>query len=309
MKRWQTVLLVLVSLVVGLGGYVYLQVRSLEIERLSDDLFVLRGFGGNVAVLRTDAGAVIVDSMTLPLHGERIRATAAELTGAETVLLINTHYHLDHTHGNPAFEPGTRILSTERTLSHLKALDADFWTGDAAKLLPNETFTDRQSLTVGGKTLELVHTGRGHTDGDLVVVFADEGVIHMGDLHFNRHYPNIDLEAGGTVLGWPATLDRVLGLNFDRVIPGHGAITDRAGIAQFRKFLVQLGDIGSRAAAQGASLEETIASTELTEDAGYTPITSLFRSDWTGSSFCSARGKKRPGTSPSQTDSACYSLT
>ena len=122
MKRWHAVLLVLVSLVLVLGGYVYLQVRSLEIERLSDDLFVLRGFGGNVAVLRTEAGAVIVDSMTLPLHGQRIRATAAELTGADTVLLINTHYHLDHTHGNPAFEPGTRILSTERTLSHLKAL-------------------------------------------------------------------------------------------------------------------------------------------------------------------------------------------
>jgi glyoxylase-like metal-dependent hydrolase (beta-lactamase superfamily II) len=64
--------------------------------------------------------------MTLPLQGQRIREKARELTGAETVLVINTHYHLDHTHGNPAFEPGTRVLSTERTLSHLKALDADF---------------------------------------------------------------------------------------------------------------------------------------------------------------------------------------
>ena len=265
-------LLALVVLILGIGGYVFMQVRALDVEKLSDDLFVLRGFGGNTAVLRTDAGTVIVDTMTFPLQGERIRETARELTGAETVLLINTHYHLDHTHGNPAFDAGTRVLSTERTLSHLKALDTDFWTGDAAELLPNETFTDRQKLVIGGKTLELVQPGRGHTDGDLVVVFTDEGVIHMGDLHFNGHYPNIDLEAGGTVQDWPETLVGVLALSFERVIPGHGPTTDRAGIAQFRDFLIQLGEIGSRAAADGWSLEQTIASEELTTDAGYEPI-------------------------------------
>ncbi len=269
MKR---ILLALVVLVLALGGYVFMQIRSLDVERLSEDLFVLRGFGGNTAVLRTDAGAVIVDTMTLPLQGARIRAVARELTGGETVLVINTHYHLDHTHGNPAFEPGTRVLSTERTLSHLKALDADFWTGDAAKLLPNETFADRQTLSIGGKTLELVHPGRGHTDGDLVVVMVDEGVVHMGDLLFNGHYPNIDLEAGGTVQGWPETLDRVLALSFDRVIPGHGPTTDRAGVSQFKEFLAQLGDIGARAAANGVSLEETVASDQLTADEGYEPI-------------------------------------
>ena len=120
--------------------------------------------------------------MSLPAQGGWIRELAKELTGAETILLINTHYHFDHTHGNPAFEPGTRILSTERTLSYLHALDADFWTGDATKLLPNETFSERQTLHIGGKTIELVHPGPGHTDGDLVVIFADENVIHMGDL-------------------------------------------------------------------------------------------------------------------------------
>jgi len=265
-------LLALVVLILAIGGYVFMQVRAIDVEKLSDDLYVLRGFGGNTAVLRTDAGTVIVDTMTFPLQGERIRETARELTGAETVLLINTHYHLDHTHGNPAFDAGTRVLSTERTLSHLLALDADFWTGDAAELLPNETFTDRQKLVIGGKTLELVQPGRGHTDGDLVVVFTDEGVIHMGDLHFNGHYPNIDLEAGGTVQDWPETLVGVLALSFERVIPGHGPTTDRAGIAQFRDFLIQLGEIGSRAATDGWSLEQTIASEELTTDAGYEPI-------------------------------------
>jgi len=272
MKTWLKVLLAVVSLVLIFVGYVFSQVRGIEVERLSDDLHVLRGFGGNVAVLRTSAGTVVVDTMTLPLQGARIRAVARELTGADTVLLINTHYHLDHTHGNPAFEPGTRVLASERTLSHLKALDAEFWTGDAAQLLPNETFSDRHTLTIGGKTMDLVQPGSGHTDGDLVVIFRDEGVIHMGDLLFNGHYPNIDLEAGGTVRDWPATLERVLPLEFDRVIPGHGPTTDRDGIRQFQTFMSQLADIGREAAEQGTSLEATIASDQLTADAGYEPI-------------------------------------
>ena len=97
MKKWQSGLLFLVVLIIAFCLYVFVQLRSIEVERLTDDLFVLRGLGGNTAVLRTDAGAVVVDSMMLPMQGERIRALARELTGQDTALLINTHYHIDHT--------------------------------------------------------------------------------------------------------------------------------------------------------------------------------------------------------------------
>ncbi len=272
MRWWQRLLLFLVALSLMLGGFVLYSIRHLEVESLSDDLHVLRGLGGNTAVLRTDAGAVVVDTMTLPMQGARIRELARALTGAETVLLINTHCHLDHTHGNPAFAPGTRVISTSRTLSHLKALDADFWSGDAAKLLPGETFEQSQILSIGNKTLELVHPGPGHTDGDLVVVFREESAVHLGDLLFNGHYPNIDLEAGGTVQGWPATLDSVTTLNFDRVIPGHGPTTDRDGIARFRAFMAQLGAVGQQAASANQALEAFMQSPPLTADAGFEPL-------------------------------------
>ena len=262
----------LAVLLIG-GAYVYLSLRSIEVEQLTDDLWVLRGMGGNTAVLRTDAGAVVVDTMTLPLQGARIRDVAKELTGMETIMLINTHYHLDHTHGNPAFEAGTTVWSTARTLSHLNALDAEFWAGDAAQLLPNETFEDRHTLTVGGKQIELVHPGRGHTDGDLVVVFVEDSAAHLGDLMFNRSYPNIDLEAGGSIAEWPATLDAVLGLEFDLVIPGHGETMDRDGVRQFQQFMAQLGQVGRQAAAAGDTLEMVVASDALTEDAGYEALT------------------------------------
>ena len=269
MKRWQSWLLVAAALVIAFSGYVFLRLRTIEVERLSEDLWVLRGLGGNTAVLRTDAGAVIVDTMTLPMQGQRIRQLARELTGTDTVLLINTHYHLDHTHGNPAFAPGTRVLSTERTLSHLKALDTDFWQGEAARLLPNETFSDRRTLSVGGKAIELIHPGAGHTDGDLVVLFRDEGVLHTGDLMFNHYYPNIDLEAGGSVQQWVPTLETLLRLDFTRVIPGHGETTDRAGLRQFLALIAQLAEIGKTAAEEGMSLEQTLETDQLTADAGY----------------------------------------
>lgn len=272
MKRWQSGLLLIAALAIVFCGYVFLQLRTIEVEPLSDDLWVLRGLGGNTAVLRTDAGAVVVDTMTLPLQGRRIRQLARELTGTDTVLLINTHYHIDHTHGNPAFQPGTRVLSTERTLSHLQALDADFWQGDAARLLPTETFSDRRTLSVGGKTIELVHPGAGHTDGDLVVLFTDEGVLHTGDLMFNHYYPNIDLEAGGSVQQWVPTLETMLRLDFTSVIPGHGETTDRAGLRQFLAFIAQLAEIGSTAAEEGMSLEQTLATDQLTADADYRRI-------------------------------------
>ena len=269
MKTWQRVLLFLSALVIALVVYVVAQVRAVDVDQLSDDLWVLRGAGGNTAVLRTDAGAVVVDTKTLPMQGERIRETARELTGMDTVLLINTHYHIDHTHGNPAFEPGTRVLSTERTLSHLQALDADFWRDEAARLMPNETFSDRMALELGGKTIELIHPGAGHTDGDLVVLFKDENVIHTGDLMFNHFYPNIDLEAGGSVQQWVDSLETVLRMDFTRVIPGHGDTTDRTGLRQFLAFIAQLAQLGRNAAEQGLSLEQAVATGELTADAGY----------------------------------------
>ncbi len=272
MKLWKSALVVLIGLLLALGLYLLVQLRTLEVETLSEDLYVLRGLGGNTAVLRTGAGAVIVDSMTLPMQGKLIREIAKSLTGEDPVLLINTHYHPDHTHGNPGFEPGTRIVSTERTLSHLNALDSKFWSGEKAELLPNETITDRQTLNIGSKTVEIIHPGPGHTDGDLVVLFADERVIHTGDLLFYGYYPLIDLGAGGSVQQWPHTLDRVLELSFDRVIPGHGLTTDRAGLKQFQAFLNQLASIGRSVVEEGLSLDETLATDQLSEDAGYKPI-------------------------------------
>jgi glyoxylase-like metal-dependent hydrolase (beta-lactamase superfamily II) len=248
---------------------IYQRVSSLEVARVTDHVHVIYGLGSNVGILETREGAVVVDTMTFQLQGRQVREKAEELGGGPARVVINTHYHLDHTHGNPAFPSGLQVVSTERTLAYLNALDADYWKGDAAGTLPNDTFADERELSVGGRTVRLIHPGRGHTDGDLVVLFVEDGVLHTGDLFFNHSYPNIDLEGGGSVREWVATLDRVLALPFEHVIPGHGPVTDRAGLVQFQDFMRQLAAVSEEAARSGRSLAETQADAVLDQDAGY----------------------------------------
>ncbi len=265
-----------VGLVLGLlllGGagaaYLYGQVNELSYEHVAGDVYVIHGLGGNVGVLKTSDGAVVVDSLTFVSQGEGVRALAEELGGGPVRLLLNTHYHGDHTHGNPAFDPSTRFVATTRTLEHLRHFDAPFWEGPAAATLPVETFEDTWEATIGGKTIRAHHLGRGHTDGDLVVEFVEDRVLHMGDLFFNRQYPNIDLEGGGSLRAWSGTLDRALALDFDRVIPGHGPTTDAEGIRAFQRFVVQLWGVGEAAAKEGRDLATTIREAPLDTDEGY----------------------------------------
>ena len=268
---WSLGLIALAVLI--LGFLLYRWAGELETERITDDLHVIYGnLGGNVAVLRTGEGALIVDTMTFVMHGEAIRDLAEELTGEKVAVIVNSHWHLDHTHGNPAFDGSQRIVSTSRTLHHLETLDADHWRGAAAQTLPNETFEDSHVIRLGGKTVQLIWPGRGHTDGDLVALFVEDRAVHLGDLFFNRLYPNIDLEAGGSVQRWGQTLDVVLGLDFDRVIPGHGPLTGREGLAEFQAFIDNLAEVGREAVRLGWSLQETIERGNLTADANFEPL-------------------------------------
>lgn len=254
----------------------YRRATDLEVAQVTDDVHVIYGLGGNVGVLSTDRGALVVDTMVFRSQGARVLELAERLAGGPLQGIVNTHYHSDHTHGNPACPAGTRIVATAKTLAYLKQVDAAYWQGAAAGTLPNETFRNEHELRIGDKTVRLIHPGPGHTDGDLVVLFVEDGVLHTGDLFFNRLYPNIDLEAGGSVREWVTAIDRVLQLDFDRVIPGHGPVTDRDGLVAFQTFMRQLADVGAQAARNGWSLDETERAATLDADAGYEPISIPF---------------------------------
>ena len=263
--------IVILLIIVFYAGCRFL--TKLEVIQITDDLHMLKNcLGGNVGVLKTGAGAVVVDTMTFKIQGAAILKAAETLTGERVVLVVNSHYHFDHTHGNPAITAGTRVVSTARTLEHLREHDAKYWQDEAAAMLPNETFERLHEITLGDKTIRLIHPGRGHTDGDLVVLFVEDRALHAGDLYFNRLYPNIDLKAGGSVREWSGTLEQVLKLDFDHVIPGHGDIADREGMEQFQEFMRELAIVGAQAAKNGWTLRDTISRAVFTADAGYKPL-------------------------------------
>jgi glyoxylase-like metal-dependent hydrolase (beta-lactamase superfamily II) len=264
---------VLVTAVGGALVYAYHEVVTLEPERVTEDIHLVQagGINGNVAVLRTADGAVIVDTMTFRAQGVRLRELAERLAGGPVQAVINTHYHMDHTHGNPGFPAGTRVVATRRTREYLLARDGDYWSDGNEGTLPNDTVDGEHELRIGGKTIRALHLGRGHTGGDLVVLFVEDRVLHLGDLFVNARYPNVDLEAGGSIEAWIATLDRALALDFDRVIPGHGPVADREAIRAFQSFLREVWQLAVEAAREGLSLQGTqeLARRSLTGDRGF----------------------------------------
>jgi glyoxylase-like metal-dependent hydrolase (beta-lactamase superfamily II) len=251
------VLLTLIVVLVAGAGLFWWRTGVLDLTVVKPNVWMLAGLGSNVTIVATNEGTIVVDSMTLVRQGERIVERAQALTHTPVAALINTHYHLDHTHGNPAFPIGTKVVSTDMTLEHLRTLDARWWKDSPAKdLLPNYTFTDTWSAKYGDTNIRAIHPGRGHTDGDLVLLLVEDKVLVAGDLFFNGYYPNIDLEAGGSVVEWPQTLDAVLALDFDTVVPGHGPIATRADLERFRDFMRSLGQQTAAIVARGGTLAD-----------------------------------------------------
>lgn len=272
MKKILLTLLFVVAAAAAAGAWVWERVATVEARAVAGDVEVLMGMGGNVGVLKTSEGPVVVDTMTFVSQGKSVRKKAEAFGGGKAVALINTHYHPDHTHGNPAFSRTVPVVSTTRTREHLLERDAKFWRGDAAGLLPSTTFDDERVLEIGNKRIRCLWLGRGHTDGDLVVLFENDRVLHAGDLFFNDRYPNIDLEAGGSIKEWIGTIDRILALDFDRVIPGHGEVSDKEGLRRFQAFLRELWSVGENAAREHLTLEQTLRDAKLATEATMQPI-------------------------------------
>jgi cyclase len=194
-----------------------------EIVKFRDGIYLVRSVGsGNITVFISDDAVLLVDSK-LTNEFDKAAALIRTVTDKPIRYLINTHFHPDHTGGNAGFAAlGAAIIATVNTRARL---------AKTQQLgLPVITFDDHMDVYFGGKTLKLYYFGRGHTDGDLVIYIPEEKLILPGDL-FAGWGPSIrliDYNGGGSLAQWPATLDKVMALPFDTVIPGHSGVTDRA---------------------------------------------------------------------------------
>jgi cyclase len=257
LRRLLIVLAVVVLAVAGFVGFRLYRFMHTETIKIDDRFYVVLGGGGNSAVLIADDGVLVVDTKFLR-PGRQLPGIIRALTDKPVKVIINTHYHADHTHGNPNYPAGIRVIAQRHTREHLLRFDKDFWEVEPAwSRLPSDLVDDEEDLQFGDETVRIIHPGRGHTDGDVVVYFPKRRILATGDLFFNGRYPRIDLRGGGSARAWPATLDKVLAIgDVTRYIPGHGPLADRAALVRFQSYLRSLVAQVEEQAAQGHSLAD-----------------------------------------------------
>src|SRR5687768_2669364 len=219
-----------------LGAYAHgrqfgTQPSKLEITKVKDDLFVIYNefVPGNTTVLVTPEGVVLVDDK-FPQDAPNILAMVKTVTNQPVKYVVNTHHHGDHTGGNAALQAmGAVMVASENARQNMQ--------DTRMPGQPTISFERQAVITLGGKRVELHHFGRAHTNGDAVAYFPAQRVLAAGDMYtFGAATPQlIDYAGGGSAKEWTKTLDGVLTLDFDTVVPGHGArTTTRDDLRKFR---------------------------------------------------------------------------
>ena len=216
------------------------QQARLQITQVKDGLYVIPGFdgslsGGKVAVRVSGDGVILVDDK-FPYSFDEITRQIRSVTSEPIRYVLNTHHHGDHAGSNADFLP------TAQLIAHRNARANMIRNGQPGA--PPVVFSDQAAVFLGNVEVQAHHVGRGHTNGDAVIYFPDLRTIHTGDLVLwgermdgSTLSPFIDYANGGSGTEWAATLDRVLELDFDTVIPGHGPILSRSDVEQFQSKL------------------------------------------------------------------------
>jgi glyoxylase-like metal-dependent hydrolase (beta-lactamase superfamily II) len=206
------------------------QPPQLKINKVKEDLYEIEGDGGNVAVLVTSEGVLLIDDKYDQDH-DAIMERIKSVTNQPVKYVINTHYHADHSGGNAKFLPTAEIISTEMARTNI--LQHKQSNAPPGVMPARIVFNQETAVFLGGKEVRARYMGRGHTNGDAVIYFPQLRTLHTGDLMAGTS-PLIDYNGGGSLVEWTKTLDEALKLDFDTVIPGHGAVTDKAGLKTYR---------------------------------------------------------------------------
>ena len=183
--------------------------RVVEVEQLKDNLYLMRGGGGNSAVFIMADGVIVVDTKN-PGWGQPLLDKIKSVTGKPIVRIINTHTHGDHVSGNVEFPATVEVVTHENTAKNMQEMKSptgitpapgapvNIFKDNNGKGLPQRTFKDKMSIGKGADQIDLYYFGRGHTNGDAWVVFPALGVMHAGDIFSGKNIPLLDAVNGGS---------------------------------------------------------------------------------------------------------------
>ena len=239
---------------------------KIDTQPIRRGISVLSGSGGNIAVLSGKDGELLIDS-GFKVSQPRLAEALARVSSDPITQLINTHWHTDHTDGNAwVHAAGAHITAHENTRKHLATstrVEGWKWTFPASSpsALPTTVFAKDHHIHHNNTEIALKYYGPAHTDSDISVVFQDADVIHVGDTWWNGIYPFLDYSTGGSIDGMIRATEQNLNFVSEKmiVVPGHGPVGNKAGLAVFHEMLVSIRRNVADLKKQGKSVEEAVA--------------------------------------------------
>jgi glyoxylase-like metal-dependent hydrolase (beta-lactamase superfamily II) len=239
---------------------------QIKVTKVSGNIYMLEGSGGNIAASVGEDGIVIVDDQFAPLV-EKIQQALKGITDKPVRFIINTHYHGDHTGGNESFSnAGSTVIAQDNVRKRLES-GGTAGNGGSLKMsypaapkaaLPIITFANDVTVHFNGEDIRALHFPSGHTDGDSIIFFPKNNVVHMGDDFVRYGFPFIDVASGGSVQGMINAMEKAMALLPPdvKVIPGHGAISNLDDVRAFVKMLKETSAVVQKAINRRQTLEQ-----------------------------------------------------
>jgi glyoxylase-like metal-dependent hydrolase (beta-lactamase superfamily II) len=245
--------------------------------KVAENLYFLKGAGGNIGVFVGKEGTLMVDDQFAPLSN-KINGAIKTLSPHDIRFLINTHLHGDHSGGNENFKNmGATIVAHDMVRDRMSK---EFVNPTNKNVTPPRhedawpiiTFSEKLNLYLNQEDIELLHVDPGHTDGDVVVHFKKANVYHMGDMFVTYGYPYIDYGNGGSINGFISSLDTFLGMMDEntKVIPGHGELCTKQDVKKFRDRVAEIRDEVAAALKKGKKPSDVTS----------LPIASKYDAEW-----------------------------
>lgn len=256
----------LVGLFVVINGFADGHDRGeITTVNVADDIHMLIGSGGNIGVSNGADGVLIIDDQYAPMT-EKIQAAIAQITDQPVKMVLNTHWHGDHTGGNENLaRAGALIIAhdnvrTRMSASHFSRFFKAEVPASPPAALPVVTFDSAVTLHVNEQTIEVRHIPLAHTDGDSIIRFSEANVVHLGDIYFNGWYPFIDVDSGGSITGMIAAVRSILPeLDANtQVIPGHGPLSGKQGVIDYVEMLETVSGRITDMLSEGKSEQEIV---------------------------------------------------
>lgn len=272
MRRYAVLLLLAAANAPALRAQQDFSQVKVTVVPVAPGVYMLQGSGGNIGLSVGQDDAFVIDDQYAPLTA-RIKAAIATVTPKPVRFVVNTHWHGDHTGGNENMANGGAILVAHENVRRRMSAEQfnevfkSTTPPSSPAALPVVTFNDGISFYVNGDSVQVMHVKNAHTDGDAIIMFRVANVVHMGDTYFNGMYPFIDVSTGGSIDGIIAAADRVLAMTNDstKIIPGHGALGNRASLMAYRKTMVDVRNRMSKLIAKRRTLVQIIAARPLAD--------------------------------------------